>query len=177
MRSAAAAGGAGAFELVLRAMKLLFNLATQTLNAVTSVEGGADLFVGFNKARELVIEVSVLTFQHVDVSLEGFNFASDIAVALAHALVAEAHIIEIFAGVGKLILAGSDFLVELVQVGSEVPVLEALLVSLPLLLHFLFNLSVELALELSLLGLLAGVLVFGASLLSLGGLEGVACST
>ncbi len=164
MRSAVAAAGRGALELVLGLDELRANFLSEALHAITSVEGGADLLVSLNEASQLCVQVSILAFKHVNMRLEGFNFAGHVAVALAHALVAETDIVKLLAGGGQLVLAGPDFLVKLVEVRSEVSVLEALLVSLALLAHFLFNLTVKLTLQLGLLSLLASVIILGACL-------------
>lgn len=63
-------------------------------DSVSSIESAPDLLVGGDKSVELDVKVFVLSVEHANVLLQGFDFGSQVAVSVSHAVVAEAHVVE-----------------------------------------------------------------------------------
>lgn len=76
-------------------------LVPHVVDALTAVEGAADLLIGLNEAFELNVQVTVLILQNGAMSVQSIDFGPNIVVALAQALIAEPQIVDFVSGDGE----------------------------------------------------------------------------
>ena len=59
-------------------------MVSESLNAVSSVESSADLFISLDKSLKFCIKLNVLAGKNIAVVLEGIDLSSVVSVCLLH---------------------------------------------------------------------------------------------
>lgn len=110
----AASPGGCAFEVGVGLLELAVDAVAQACYALFPVEGRADLLVGLHEFIQLGVEVAILSLQHFNVGGEGFDLSGEVVVAVAHALVGEADVVELASRQSNLLLLISDLLLQII---------------------------------------------------------------
>ena len=108
--------------MVLGFANLVVGRRAEVLDAVTSIEGGPDLLVRVHESLELAVELDVLAGEDVAVVLEGVDFATAVSVRGGEGLGLEAKIVLLAPSTGQVVVGGSVLRLDVVEVGSVVPV-------------------------------------------------------
>lgn len=116
--SAAELAWRASLKVVVGGSHLTVGLLSELVNAVSSVEGAADLLVSLNESLQLNGQVSVLVNEHVAMVLQSVDLILAFAVHGLHGLVLETQISLLTLCAVQLLFAVAALTLQLAHLGS-----------------------------------------------------------
>lgn len=149
--------------------ELGFGSVTESIDTISSVEGGPDLLIGLNEPLELAVKISVLSTEDVAVILEGGDLSCTIVISSLEALVAESEFILLSSSNGQIFFMVAVLGLKVVQVAGQGSVAAEFCFAAGNKFGLLVHLKIESAGELPLVFSKSVVLVSGPEKVSCGG--------
>ena len=92
---------------------------SESLDAVSSVECIADLFVSLNKSLKFSVKLNILTSEHIAVMLKGIDFSSVVSIGLAHRRSCESEVILFASAHCQIVVSGTGFSFDVIQLCGQ----------------------------------------------------------